>query len=406
MKKILLFASIFLAGATFAQNVDDQKIAFNYIQLPSNPIKGPKVYNIELNHDQYMASNEDSLEAFEARISLAESQLVTWIEQKRKVDQAYLLEMEKWQKAVNASAATAGTTPPLQPVKQPYPEMPKLKQELDEPILTTEITAGTVDAAINLEGFTKGDGGATIKIVFEGLKNSAVEKKVTGTGAATKYEYYAKYEMPAVLTVEVPGQGIIINENINYGQKSKLINKYDSEYGFKYWRIDNYNQFWVTLQQQELTSILSTINNIINDRCGFPTKSYATEIYTVKKHKGQNYNDLIDAYTKAKAGYDLIYKDVSKSDAIKKIKQGCAIWEKALQESDVNDNKARINDKVTALIYVNLAEAYMWMDEWSTADGYIQKAKIMSVAAGKYKREAEDIESFMKYLKDRYTANQ
>lgn len=405
MKKILLFASILMVGVSFAQNVDDQKITFNYIQLPSDPIKGPKVYNIELNHDKYVASNEDSLEAYEARITLAESQLVSWIEQKRKVDQANLLEMDKWQKSVNAATA-AGTPAPPQPAKQPYPEMPKLKQELDEPILTTEITDGMVDAAIQLEGFTKGEGGATIKIAFEGLKNSAVEKKVTGTGAATKYEYYAKYEMPAVLTVEVPGQGIIINENINFGQKSKLINKYDSEYSFQYWRMDNYNQYWVTLQQQELTSILSSINNIVNEKCGFPTKSYATEIYTVKKHKGQNYNDLIDAYTNAKAGYDLIYKDVSKSDAIKKLQKACDIWEKALQESDVNDNKARINDKVTALIYVNLAEAYMWMNEWTTADGYIQKAKIMSVAAGKYKREAGDVETFMKYLKDRYTANQ
>ncbi|MCB9189843.1 MAG: hypothetical protein H6598_11040 [Flavobacteriales bacterium] len=400
MKKILLFASILIAGASFAQNVDDQKITFNYIQLPSNPIKGPKVYSIELNHDKYIAANEDSLNAFEAKITLAESQLVTWIEQKKKVDQAYLLEMEKWQKSVNAG------TPVAQPVKPPYPEMPKLKEELDEPILTTDITEGTVDAAVRLEGFTKGDGGAVIKINFEGLKNASVEKKISGTGATTKYEYYAKYEMPVTITVEVPSQGIIVNENINFGQKSKLINKFDSEYSYDYWRIDNYNQFWVTLQQQELTSILSTINTMVNDKCGFPTKAYATEIYTIKKHKGQDYGDLIDAYTQAKAGYDLIYKDVSKSDAIGKLKKAAAIWEKALQESDVNDSKARVNDKVTALIYVNLAEAYMWMDDWTTADSYMQKAKIISVAAGKYKREAEDLESYMKYLKDRYTANQ
>ncbi|CAG5078881.1 hypothetical protein [Parvicella tangerina] len=400
MKKILLFTSLLFAGAAIAQNVQDQKIAFNYIQLPSDPIKGPKVYSVELNHDKYLAANEDSLEAYEAKIMLAESQLVTWIEQKRKIDQAYLLEMDKWQKTVNAG------TPTAQPVKPPYPEMPTLKEELEEPILTTDISEGIVDGAIQLEGFTKGDGGAVIKIEFEGLKNATVEQKVTGTGAAMKYEFYAKYEMPVSVTVEVPGQGIIINENVNHGQKSQLINKYDSEYGFQYWRIDNYNDYWVTLQQQELNSILATINNMINDKCGFPTKSYATEIYTIKKHKGHNYNDLIDAYTKAKSGYDLIYKDISKSDAIAKLKKACAIWEKALAESDLNDNKARINDKVTALIYVNLAEAYMWMNEWSQADNYIQKAQMINTAAGKYKRESEDVEQFMNYLKDRHLANQ
>ncbi len=400
MKKILLFASMLTIGASFAQNVDDQKITFNHIQLPSNPIKGPKIYSIEVNHDKYLASNEDSLAAFEAKISLAESQLVTWIEQKKKIDQAYLLEMDKWQKAANAG------TPTAQPVKPPYPEMPKLKEELDEPILTTDISEGIVDGAINLEGFSKGEGGAVIKITFEGLKNAKVEKKISGTGAATKYEYTATYEMPVSVTVEVPGQGIIINENVNAGQKSQLINKYDSEYSFEYWRIDNYNQFWLTLQSQELTSILTTINDMVNDRCGFPTKTYATEIYTVKKHKGHDYSDLIDAYTKAKSGYDLIYQDISKSDAKAKLKKAISIWEAAVQESDMNDNKARINDKVTALIYVNLAEAYLWMDEWSTADSYIQKAQIINAGAGKYKREAKDLESLMNFLKDRYLANQ
>lgn len=400
MKKILLFASILLAGASFAQNVDDQKITFNHIQLPSNPIKGPKVYTIELNHDKYLAANEDSLAAYDARLTLAESQLVTWIEQKKKVDQAYLLEMDKWQKSVHAG------TPTAQPVKPPYPEMPKLKEELDEPILTTDISEGIVDGAIRLEGFTKGEGGAVIKITFEGLKNATVEKKITGSGTTTKYEYYAKYEMPATLTIEVPGQGIVINENINFGQKSKLINKFDSEYSFEYWRIDNYDQFWKTTQQQELTSMLASMNDLINDKCGFPTKSYATEVYTVKKHKGQDYSDLIDGYTTAKSGYDLIYKDISKADAKKKLGEAISIWENALKESDMNDNKARINEKVTALLYVNIAEAYMWMDEWSAADGYIQKAKIIGVAAGKYKRRAKDLEDYMQYLKDRYTANQ
>lgn len=400
MKKTLLFATVLLAGVSFAQNVDDQKINFNYTQLPSNPIKGTEVYTIEINHDKYQAANEDSLEAYDGRLMLAESQLVTWIEQKKKIDQAYLLEMDKYQKSVHAG------TPIAKPIKPPYPEMPKLKEELDEPILTTDISAGVVDGSVRLEGFDKGEGGAVITISFEGLKNATVVRKVTGSAATTKYEYTAQYEMPVTLQIEVPGQGLIVNENINFGSKSKLINKFDSEYSYQYWRIDNYDEFWKTLQQQELTSILSNINNIVNDKCGFPTKTYATEVYTVKKHKGHNYSDLIDAYTKAKSGYDLIYKDLSKSDAKSKLQQAVSVWENALAESDMNDGKSRINEKVTALIYVNLAEAYLWMDDWSTADSYIQKAKIISVAAGKYKREAQDIESMMSFLKARYLANQ
>lgn len=400
MKKILLFASLIAFGVLNAQNVDDQKIAFNYIQLPSNPIKGPKLYSVIIDDSKGKAANEDSLRVFESKVSLAESQLVSWIEQKRKIDQAYLLEMDTWQKSVNAG------TPVAQPVKTPYPDMPKLKEELQEPILFEEISKGIVDGAINLQGFTKGDGGATITITFDGFMNAKIEKKVSGTGATTKYEYYAKYTMPMNVKVEVPGQGIIINENLNATEQSKLIDKFDSEYKFQYWQIDNMANFWKTTQQNELNQMLVSINNLINDRCGFPVKQYATEIYTIKKFKGADYSDLIDAYTQAKAGYDLIYKDLSKADAIAKLKKAVAIWEKALTESNINDSKARINDKVTALIYVNVAEAYIWMDDYITADNYIQKCKIINTAAGKYKREAEDLEALMAGLKARKTANQ
>tara|TARA_B100000809_G_C15007138_1_gene483638 strand:+ start:436 stop:654 length:219 start_codon:yes stop_codon:yes gene_type:complete len=47
---------------------------------------------------------------------------------------------------------------------------------------------------------------------------------------------------------------------------------------------------------------------------------------------------------------------------------GIAIWETALEESNPGDNKSRINKKITALLYVNLAEAYMWMDDFDIAE--------------------------------------
>lgn len=400
MKRNLLLALTLTFGALNAQNIDDQKISFNYVQLPSDPIKGPKVYRVTIDDSKLQAANDDSLTVFDAKLTKAENELAAWIDQKRKIDQAYLLEMDSWQKSINAGTAVA------QPIKTPYPEMPVLKEELEEPILNEEISMGIVEGAIDLQGFAKSDGGAMITITFEGFQKARTERKVTGTGAAMKYEYYAKYEMPVNVKIEVPGQGIIVNENLNTGEKSKLIEKFDSDYKFEYWKMDNMTSFWKTTQQNELNAILSMTNSLINDKCGFPTKLYSTEIYTVKKHKGQSYNDLIDGYTQAKAGYDLIYKDISKSEAKTKLKKAIATWEKALTESDVNDSKARINDKVTALLYVNLAEAYLWMDDYTTADNYIQKAKILSTAAGKYKREAEDLESLMAFLKARKLANE
>ncbi len=400
MKKSILFLGLFTMFVASAQNVDDQKISFNYIQQPSTPIQNTKVYNVVVDHSIYQASNEDSLEAFEVKLNLAEAQLATWVEQKKKIDQMYLLEMAKWQKSVNAGAALP------QPTRQPYPEMPELKEELRMPLMTEEISEGIVDGKINLEGFSKGEGGATITVQFSGLTEARIVEKVTGSGATTKYQYTAEYVMPVSLKLEAPGQGIIVNENFNATKKTKLIDKYNSQYDFEYWSIENLDNFWKTLQAEEVNSVLTNINNTINDKCGFPVKNYNTEIYTVKKYKSHNYSDLIDGYTKAKSGYDLVYKSISRKEAASNLQKAINIWEDALTESNTVDNKARINDKVTALLYVNLAEAYIWLGEYTKADNYIQKAQITNAGAGKYKREAKDLEYIMNNLKARELANQ
>ncbi len=400
MKKSLLFIGLLTTASLSAQNVDDQGISFNYIQQPSDPIKGTDIYNIVVDHSLYQASNEDSLEAFEMKLNLLESQLTAWVEQKKKIDQMHLLEMSKWQKATNAGTILA------EPIKQPYPEMPELKEEVSMPLLTEEISEGIVDGKINIEGLTKGEGGAVITLQFSGLTLANIVEKQTGAGATKKYEYYAEYTMPINVKIDAPGQGIIFNENLGQTKKSKLINKYDSKYDFDYWKIDNLADYWKNLQLQEVNSLLGGLNNTINNRCGFPVKNYATEIYTVKKFKDHNYSDLIDAYTQAKSGYDLVYKSISRDEAADKLHKAIAIWESALAEANPVDNKARINDKVTALLNVNLAEAYIWLGEYTRADNYIQKAKISNAGAGKYKREAGDLEGIMNHLKSRELANE
>jgi hypothetical protein len=91
------------------------------------------------------------------------------------------------------------------------------------------------------------------------------------------------------------------------------------------------------------------------------------------------------------------------SDSKSKLDEAIQIWMAALEESTPSIKKSRINDKVTALLYVNIAEAYLWMNEFDEADTYIQKAKAGGV--GKYKREAQNMEAFMKIKKLRYQAS-
>ncbi|MFT7156931.1 MAG: hypothetical protein ACI8Q1_001946 [Parvicella sp.] len=400
MKKIILPILIASFGAISAQNVQDQKINFSYIQLPSTPIEGTENYYIEIDNSLYAAANEDSLSMYEAKLDMAELQMTAWQEQKKTIDKMHLLEMAKWEKATNGGVVA------LTPVKQPYPEMPKMKSEIPAPILTEDIELSTVDARIALEGFSKSSNGAKITIKFLGLQNAKITETKSGSLATTKYEYKATYKMPAIITIENEGQGIIYNQTlgnslvtVTAGDKAS----YASKYEYEYWELEKLDQFWIDAQTKAINSLLASINNSINQECGFPKKQYATEIYTVKSFKSFDYGDLIEGYTKAKQGFDLVRDPEDMSDSKSKLDEAIQIWMAALEESTPSVNKSRINDKVTALLYVNIAEAYLWMNEFDEADTYIQKAKVGGV--GKYKREAQDMEAFMKIKKLRYQAS-
>jgi hypothetical protein len=401
MKKVLLSIAILIVGVTFGQNVQDQKVSFNYIQLPSNPItKGISNFNLVTDLSGYVKSNEDSMSVYQNKLSAFEAEFATWLEDKKKVDKLYLMDLAKWERAVNATVSPA--VAPVMPIKPPYANQP-IKEEIRLPLLTEDVTEVQTSASINLEGYAKGEGGAVVTLTIMGFQNATITVKKTGTGATTKYTYTSSCKMPIRVTVEVPGEGIILSETLNNNLQTSVIKAYDNQYEHKVWLIDNYDTFWAERQKTMLAASLNSVNALINDKCGYPKRGRSTEIYTVKKHKGHDYNDLIDAYTNVKSGYDLLFKDVERNSAIAKIEKGIEIWEDALEESYPSENKERVNKKVTALLYANLAEAYMWINDFDSADNYIQKAKVAGVS--KYKTFAKRLQGVLNGLKARYEAN-
>lgn len=397
-KKLLNLMLILASGTAIAQNVQDQKVTFQYIQLPTTPLSGTiSNYNVVMNTEQNEKNNQDSLDVYNSKLMLWQANFDTWLEAKRNIDKAYLLELAKHEKAVNAGNAAAQL-----PVKPAYPEQP-IKEEIPMPILTQNVEATTVESAVKLAGFSKGAGGAEITVSLLGFQNATITEKKSGEGAAINYVYTSKAKYPVQVSIKT-SSGAVLNQIVGDALVSEAFKtKYSSKYDFEYWAIDNLENYWIERQKQILTQNLTAVNTLINDQCGFPKKTRSTEIYTVKKHKGHNYNDLVNAYTKVNSGYNLIVKDRNHASAKSKIMAGIDIWEKALEESNPGDNKSRINKKITALLYVNLAEAYMWIDDFDTAENYRLKAEQAGVL--KYKTASKRLEKLMITAKNRYEAN-
>jgi hypothetical protein len=124
----------------------------------------------------------------------------------------------------------------------------------------------------------------------------------------------------------------------------------------------------------------------------------------VPKEKKISYDEYALAYVNVVAGYNNIINSDNKAQSDADLKNAIRIWEKALTESDLANKKARINEKVTAVTMLNLAEAYMWLDDYRNSEMYLNKMSTINLA-GRDKKMAQSIRAFMLDKKNRYDLN-
>jgi len=400
MKKGLLFLLAGLNVASYSQNVTDNKISFTYIQLPTNPIDSKYTQFELVVVKDFEKSNEDSLMAYQIKLDNSNVQYETamnnWKEQKKNLDRNYLTQLAAWEKSTYTNAAAVMPTAPT------YPPQP-VKQDVAQPNMHEDLPADQVNNMVTLDGFSKGTGGAKIALTFKGIGNMKVVETKSGSGSTTKYAYKIDYTMPVEIKVETPSQGVVLNTIILSEVRSYTLKEYASKYEYQLWYLDNQTQLWSELQKQARSTAMTEITTFLNNSCGFSTRTWTTEIYSVKSHKDFNYDDLTQAFTTAKQGYDLIYQTRDRKNGQAKLTEAINIWKKALTESNPNDNKARINDKVTALIYYNIAEAYLWMSNFDESEQYINKA--INAGEMKYKTEAKRLQGVLADQKLRWNAN-
>ena len=394
MKRLLLLLSVVTTGF-FAQNIDNQRVSFRYEQKPLISIDKSIPYALELNLIKYNQKSDDSIVRYEYLLNQFEAQYAAWYLQKKEIDKGYLLEMSNWEK----QRLSNPTLP--QPIKPTYSLQP-FKEDVDFPIMLNPINNEVVSQQIKLAGFSEGQGGMKIIYEPEGLEEVLIERKVRGTGTTASIEYNLRYKSPYSIKVIDPSGKTILSKLGGSSIKTYKIGKFDNDYGYEYWKIDNYDLMWKTVQESAIVGNLVDANNIINSEIGYPIKNASLDIYTVKKHKGMDYSDLIKAYTLAKEGYMAVENESPKM-VKSKLSKAIAIWEEAEKESYIQDKKARVNKKVTGLLYANLAKAYLWSNDFSKADYYIQKA--ISLGVSKFKNDAKRQQSLNDSRRKRFEAN-
>lgn len=419
IKQLSLFIGLSIATVGFAQDIDNNDIAFTYTQLPLTPLnKSIKNYQgVIIQKFEDIVKQKQDLHAAELAAAETEFQKAKEAQAllQKMADDKYAKEMEVWNKKPKAEQILFANQIPQRsiipaPTKREVakPEIPKTYDG--------QLLAGKY---IKLQGYNNvNDNAATITVTLYGfnsenpvLKERIAQKAVAATANTPakpeikKYYYGINYKHMMSYKIDVPGQGTITEqfpaELDNYSEYKT--NEFDSvKFLVKNWEL-NKSAIMEQMQDKSVYENLEYINNKINDKYGFMKMSYATLLSVVDEKKG--YQDYKEAYVAAENGYKTIGSATNKSDAFPELNKAIGLWENAMKESQPNNKKARVDGDVTEITILNLIEAYIWKDDYINSKAYIDKLKTLDPSR-KGKRRLDRMELLYKLNKERFDANQ
>ena len=407
MKTLLLTTALLIGGsAAHSQTINDHKINFKYIQLPLIKVDEQfNTYDVKVEHG-YLQANEDSTAMFEIRrdatMAVFHDMMAAYQRQCDSLDRQHLRNMATWEKKKNAGTTNPDGTPLTEPVRPIYPSAPTYPT-VEGPQLHSQYADEAVANSVNLAGFEQGANGVVITLNLQGIRNIQIIESKKGTGATTKYEYTARYILPVDVKVESPTQGVLYQQTLFTGTQSYKMKGFKSKYEHQLYMIERKDEFFRELEAHARRQTIIGANNQINDQLGYVTRNRTAEIYSVKRFKNYDYSDVTNAFTKTTFALQAIGNDRDRSGALGKIQEAINATNEVLEESNLSDNKARINDKITAMLQCNLAELYLWQAAFNKSEALVNIA--MNSGEGKAKRHCKGELGFYKDQRKRWEAN-
>lgn len=414
MKKNILIIAFFLSfGLVNAQNIQNTNVSFTQTLFPKKTLPAyVKNYNVTVT-TPYLKDDssfrriaeekyQKDLKNFPNVLKEAEKNFydIDITNHNRKVEEAkerYKLESEQFSKMSTIERlALIDKKPVLQIPERPIyvaPQPPRVESiNVGDVIIYNPETLAK--SYIKLNGFGDGTDGIQIKIDFKGfeyVEPVATLVNVENYNPQTKEKFYTKqtqfvtkYRHPTMLQVSVDGKNL--SSGIFQGTSEFQIKTTSSKPTRLY------------IERQEIESIMSNINNYLNDQYGYITVNRYAMLYSVKNRKGE-YDDIEKARDFAISGYKNYTEH--QEDAVKDIANAIAIWEKTMTEVNYDDSKARIDEKVGTALLKNLIFATIMTNEFVKANKYLTDFKSLRLSYDD-KQYADSYEKISADLKSRF----
>jgi len=412
-----LFLIILLVSQShilISQSVKDEKVEYQYIQLPAQPLPPSiKNYQVEINMNYLEENNNKRVEYEAAKLKAQQDFELAQKEYPARVKEAeetYAKEMEEWKKKslgdkiIEKQVLNENNKPVKRIPSEPrlgYVPEPKLKTEYNmEELAKTYIQLGgyanekseSVQIFITIFGFDYTQP-VTHSLVKDMMKVS------NGKSQSYKETYYYNeftYRHTMSVRVVLPDGKEILNASPQELNNYKIYKTNESTTAPPL----NVAGLVSTYERKIIAENLIFVNNWINDKYGYHPVDRKFELSYVKA-KDETYSDILVAFNEASVGFKTLISDSAAAQT--KLRTCIQTWEKALAESDVQNKKARINKDITIALAFNLLEAYFALHNPKEGERIIALLNTIDISKNERKRK-EEFETLFKEIKKRKTA--
>ena len=377
-KTYLLVAATLMASTAFAQRMKKERLNVKYIQPPTIHLEDGMGFHSDVILD-YKAEIDAELAAAEEEYQQA---LAEYPEKEAAAKAAhdelvanYERDLEEWNSKgslgkIIEKKVLENSKP--QPPRPYYPPAKPIKRQVTHQKLFNESQLASTYCRV--EGLDEDANGVAIEVHLFGFENDdpvAEKKEFKEYDSKTKQEttviksqWVFNYRHSMTLRVVHPNGSIIMDEVPNSISDFK---KFESGLEKRSYPSSNANTYIERLQSSSVENNLKTIQWLINDKLGTTEQARDIEVVYVNNKKG-DYSDLENAMFDAKEGYGMLMS--RPEEAKEKIRNAIQAWETALDEGDMDDKKARINQKVIPDLYNNVILAAILVEDFDKADDH------------------------------------
>ena len=398
MKKIFTIIScILITGGLFAQKASGTNVDYEYYRLPLQKVAEKKYhFSVEIGY----------VKDYEADMAFYEEAHAAYDMVKKELNDAYDKALEDYNNQSTGDKIVqrvllSDDGKPIKPTNKNYADRlnsqykhflgPAPYYNLVSPERSDIPTNSEMTSAIKLNGFTKSTSDG-LKIVLDAtdFSETSETRKLGEAPNETKETNFTVSCEVMVSIVNSQGEEVYANtyaKTLKYKSAKKKLADWS-----KYERSSAYKNLPNTKKKSLITMLVKDVNTDLNNQFGYSWIKKRSKIYSAKGKK-YFYDDLDKAVVSFQNGL----KDlkVNQDVAAGKLNAAIVVWNKALEELDLADKKARINNKIGAALYINLGLAYTLINEFDNADRALSTVQSNKSFKGGDIKEAASVRKFM-----------